>query len=47
MYDAKPLYVYPLALEMKADQVLIDERCDRMVAAMVNLSYTEILGHLG
>ncbi|MCC5667552.1 DUF3368 domain-containing protein [Nostoc sp. CHAB 5784] len=35
-----------LALEMKADQVLIDERRGRMVAAKVNLSYTGILGIL-
>ncbi|MEH2295261.1 DUF3368 domain-containing protein [Nostoc sp.] len=35
-----------LALEMKADQVLIDERRGRMVAARLNLSYTGILGIL-
>ncbi|WP_375477817.1 DUF3368 domain-containing protein [uncultured Nostoc sp.] len=35
-----------LALEMKADQVLIDERRGRMVAAMLNLGYTGILGIL-
>ncbi|MEH2022960.1 DUF3368 domain-containing protein [Nostoc sp.] len=35
-----------LALEMKADQVLIDERRGRMVAARVNLSYIGILGIL-
>jgi len=46
MCDNKPLHVYALALKMKADQVLIDERRDRMVAAMINLSSTGILGHL-
>lgn len=35
-----------LALEMKADQVLIDERRGRMVAARLNLGYTGILGIL-
>ncbi|MBG1240315.1 DUF3368 domain-containing protein [Nostoc sp. NZL] len=35
-----------LAVEMKADQVLIDERRGRMVAASLNLSYTGILGIL-
>ncbi|NEU79612.1 DUF3368 domain-containing protein [Nostoc sp. UIC 10630] len=35
-----------LALEMKADQVLIDERRGRMVAASLNLRYTGILGIL-
>jgi len=47
MCDSKPLHVYALALKMKADQVLIDELSDRMVVAIVNLSYTGILGHLG
>ncbi|WP_196525028.1 hypothetical protein [Nostoc commune] len=46
MSDDKPLRVYALAVEMKADQVLIDERSDRMVAARLNLSYTGILGSL-
>ncbi len=32
-----------LALEMKADQVLIDERRGRTVAARLNLGYTGIL----
>jgi uncharacterized protein len=35
-----------LAIEMKADRVLIDERRGRMVAARLNLGYTEILGIL-
>ncbi|MEH2270576.1 MAG: DUF3368 domain-containing protein [Nostoc sp.] len=35
-----------LALEMKADRVLIDERRGRMVAARLNLGYTGILGIL-
>ncbi len=35
-----------LALEMQADQVLIDERRGRMVAARLNLGYTGILGIL-
>ncbi|MDZ7992105.1 MAG: DUF3368 domain-containing protein [Nostoc sp. EfeVER01] len=35
-----------LALEMKADQVLIDERRGRMIAARLNLGYTGILGIL-
>ncbi|MEH2193162.1 MAG: DUF3368 domain-containing protein [Nostoc sp.] len=35
-----------LAVEMKADQVLIDERRGRMVAARLNISYTGILGIL-
>ncbi|MFN6478407.1 DUF3368 domain-containing protein [Nostoc sp. DedQUE07] len=35
-----------LALEMKADRVLIDERHDRMVAARLKLGYTGILGIL-
>ncbi|MEH2388008.1 MAG: DUF3368 domain-containing protein [Nostoc sp.] len=35
-----------LALEMKADQVLIDERRGRMIAARLNLAYTGILGIL-
>ncbi|MDZ8070642.1 MAG: DUF3368 domain-containing protein [Nostoc sp. DedQUE08] len=35
-----------LALEMKVDQVLIDERRGRMVAARLNLGYTGILGIL-
>ncbi|MFN6460726.1 MAG: DUF3368 domain-containing protein [Nostoc sp. DedVER02] len=35
-----------LAVEMKADRVLIDERRGRMVAARLNLSYTGILGIL-
>ncbi|MEH1998483.1 MAG: hypothetical protein V7L00_06955 [Nostoc sp.] len=35
MSDDKPLRVYALALEMKADQVLIDERRGRMIAAIV------------
>ena len=35
-----------LALEMKADQVLIDERRGRMVAARLNLGYIGILGIL-
>ncbi len=35
-----------LALEMKADQVLIDERRGRIVAARLNLGYTGILGIL-
>ncbi|MEH1966412.1 DUF3368 domain-containing protein [Nostoc sp.] len=38
--------VIALALEMKADQVLIDERRGRMVAARLNLGYTGILGIL-
>lgn len=46
MSDDKPLRVYALALEMKADQVLIDERRGRMVAARLNLGYTGILGIL-
>ncbi len=35
-----------LTVEMKADQVLIDERRGRMVAARLNISYTGILGIL-
>ncbi|MBN3960968.1 DUF3368 domain-containing protein [Nostoc sp. NMS8] len=35
-----------LALETKADQVLVDERRGRMVAARLNLGYTGILGIL-
>ncbi|MEH2369138.1 DUF3368 domain-containing protein [Nostoc sp.] len=35
-----------LALEMKAEQVLIDERRGRLVAARLNLGYTGILGIL-
>ncbi|MDZ8136933.1 MAG: DUF3368 domain-containing protein [Nostoc sp. DedQUE04] len=35
-----------LALEMKANQVLIDERRGRMIAARLNLGYTGILGIL-
>ncbi|MBG1271320.1 DUF3368 domain-containing protein [Nostoc sp. WHI] len=35
-----------LAVEMKADQVLIDERRGRMIAARLNLGYTGILGIL-
>ncbi|MBW4695524.1 MAG: DUF3368 domain-containing protein [Lyngbya sp. HA4199-MV5] len=35
-----------LAIEMKADQVLIDERRGRLVASRLNLSYTGILGIL-
>lgn len=35
-----------LALELKADQVLIDERRGRLVAARLNLRYTGILGIL-
>ncbi|GAX35556.1 DUF3368 domain-containing protein [Nodularia sp. NIES-3585] len=35
-----------LALEMKAEQVLIDERRGRMIAARLNLGYTGILGIL-
>ncbi|MGF1936109.1 MAG: DUF3368 domain-containing protein [Nostoc sp. ChiQUE02] len=35
-----------LALEMKAEQVLIDERRGRTVAARLNLGYTGILGIL-
>lgn len=35
-----------LALQMKADQVLIDERRGRMVAARLNLGYTGTLGIL-
>ena len=35
-----------LALEMKAEQVLIDERRVRMIAARLNLHYTGILGVL-
>ncbi|MBD2693233.1 DUF3368 domain-containing protein [Anabaena catenula] len=35
-----------LALEMKAEQVLIDERRGRMIAARLNLNYTGILGIL-
>ncbi len=35
-----------LALEMKAEQVLIDERRGRMIAARLNLHYTGILGVL-
>jgi uncharacterized protein len=35
-----------LALEMEAEQVLIDERRGRMVAARLNLNYTGILGIL-
>ncbi|MEH2415449.1 DUF3368 domain-containing protein [Nostoc sp.] len=46
MSDDKPLRVYALALEMKADQVLIDERRGRMIAARLNLAYTGILGVL-
>jgi hypothetical protein len=30
MCDEKPLHVYALTLKMKADQVLIDERRDRI-----------------
>lgn len=46
MSDDKPLRVYALAVEMKADQVLIDQDRSRMVAASLNLSYTGILGIL-
>ena len=35
-----------LALEVEADQVLIDERRGRLVAAKLNLRYTGILGIL-
>ena len=35
-----------LALEMKAEQVLSDERRGRMIAARLNLHYTGILGVL-
>lgn len=35
-----------LALEVEADQVLIDERRGRLVAARLNLRYTGILGIL-
>ncbi|MFM7365322.1 MAG: DUF3368 domain-containing protein [Cuspidothrix sp.] len=35
-----------LALEMKAEQVLIDERRGRIIAARLNLHYTGILGIL-
>lgn len=35
-----------LALEVKADQVLVDERRGRLVAARLNLRYTGILGIL-
>jgi hypothetical protein len=35
-----------LALEIEADQVLIDERRGRLVAARLNLRYTGILGIL-
>ncbi|MFM6077826.1 MAG: DUF3368 domain-containing protein, partial [Dolichospermum sp.] len=35
-----------LALEMKAEQVLIDERRGRIIAAKLNLHYTGILGVL-
>jgi predicted nucleic acid-binding protein len=35
-----------LALEMKAEQVLIDERRGRMIAARLSLHYTGILGVL-
>lgn len=35
-----------LALELKAEQVLIDERRGRMIAARLNLKYTGILGIL-
>lgn len=35
-----------LALELKASQVLIDERQGRLVAARLNLGYTGILGIL-
>ncbi|MDZ8033528.1 DUF3368 domain-containing protein [Nostoc sp. DedSLP04] len=35
-----------LALETKAEQVLIDERRGRMIAARLNLGYTGILGIL-
>jgi predicted nucleic acid-binding protein len=35
-----------LALEIKAEQVLIDERRGRMIAARLNLHYTGILGIL-
>ncbi len=35
-----------LALELQADQVLIDERRGRLVAARLNLRYTGILGIL-
>ncbi|MFP4124971.1 DUF3368 domain-containing protein [Coleofasciculus sp.] len=35
-----------LALELRADQVLIDERRGRLVAARLNLNYTGILGIL-
>ncbi|MGB3298208.1 MAG: DUF3368 domain-containing protein, partial [Phormidesmis sp.] len=35
-----------LAVEVQADQVLIDERRGRMVAARLNLQYTGILGIL-
>ncbi|AUB42647.1 putative nucleic acid-binding protein, containings PIN domain [Nostoc flagelliforme CCNUN1] len=41
--EAEPI---ALALEMKADQVLIDERRGRMIAARLNLGYTGILGIL-
>jgi len=35
-----------LAVEMQADQVLIDERRGRLVASRLNLRYTGILGIL-
>jgi uncharacterized protein len=35
-----------LAVEMQADQVLIDERRGRLVASRLNLSYTGTLGIL-
>lgn len=35
-----------LALELRADQVLIDERRGRRIAARLNLRYTGILGIL-
>lgn len=35
-----------LALELEAEQVLIDERRGRIVAAKLNLSYTGVLGIL-
>ncbi|NEO65229.1 MAG: DUF3368 domain-containing protein [Moorea sp. SIO4G2] len=35
-----------LALELKADQLLIDERRGRMIADRLNLNYTGILGVL-
>ena len=35
-----------LAVEMQADQVLIDERRGRLIASRLNLRYTGILGVL-